>query len=200
VSLNYTLNTKVNNISNAMTKINTTLNNISSTVKDAIIPSVSILFENFSVLSVCFKTFKTNANIDDSLIVNKNLTCQNASVLSNLSCSKLFANDASFVNFVSVGYSDDRLKQRIGNMTDCCTRIKNIKPFVYRPKITACQRYGIVDEIRYGISAQDVFAEFPYAVKKTLYSDYLTIDYSSLIPIIIGCLNELINKTEYLNP
>jgi hypothetical protein len=107
-------------------------------------------------------------------------------------CGNLYANHATFVDFMTVGYSDERLKDRIENLDCCLEKIDTLSAFLYRPKTWAIEEFHLKPEARYGLSAQEVYEVFPDAVNTAAFGDqYLTLDYTALVPVLVRCIQEL---------
>jgi hypothetical protein len=89
-------------------------------------------------------------------------------------------------------YSDDRLKTRVGNITEALDKIRSLDCFYYENNELAVS-YGFEKEgRRVGLSAQQVQKVLPEAVKPAPFnSDYLTIQYDKLVPLLVQAVKEL---------
>jgi hypothetical protein len=107
---------------------------------------------------------------------------------------------------IVANYSDDRLKNRIGNINNSLEIINQLTAFKYIPNDKAIE-LGIKEDINIGLSAQDVYKVLPEIVSLSpldiiekdgkLISksgeNYLTIKYERLVPILIENIKELHN-------
>ena len=107
---------------------------------------------------------------------------------------------------IVANYSDDRLKNRIGNINNSLEIINQLTAFKYTPNDKAIE-LGIKEDINIGLSAQDVYKVLPEIVSLSpldiiekdgkLISksgqNYLTIKYERLVPILIENIKELQN-------
>ena len=105
---------------------------------------------------------------------------------------------------IVANYSDDRLKNRIGNINNSLEIINQLTAFKYIPNDKAIE-LGIKEDINIGLSAQDVYKVLPEIVSLSpldiiekdgkLISksgeNYLTIKYERLVPILIENIKEL---------
>jgi hypothetical protein len=107
----------------------------------------------------------------------------------------LAATDGTFLNYCVIGYSDDRLKQDKIDLTNCVDDICRLSAFEYTPTDWARDNYNITQKRRYGLSAQQVQQVFPEAVVPFI-DDYLSVDYTALVPILCKCIKELNSKIE----
>jgi len=96
-------------------------------------------------------------------------------------------------------YSDERLKTDIVELSDCLDSIKDIRCISYR--------LTDVDEAdskkRLGIIAQDLVGKYDEAVNESRRSDddeteYLSVQYTDLVPVLIKALQEASSKIETL--
>jgi hypothetical protein len=118
---------------------------------------------------------------------------------------------------IIAGYSDVRLKQNIGKITNPISKIMNIQTFKYKPNQLAIQLNNIdniyKDKISIGVSAQDVQNEFPEIVYLAPFdssnlqngksisksgSNYLTVSYEKMVPILLECIKELKKEINHL--
>ena len=114
-------------------------------------------------------------------------------------CGNIYANHGFYTDFITVGYSDDQLKTRLGNLTGCVEGVQTLNAFTYEPQQWACERYGFVSNVRYGLSAQEVQAVFPNAVKPAAFDKtYLSLDYDMLVPVLVQCIQELHTRLSVL--
>lgn len=111
-------------------------------------------------------------------------------------------------------YSDERLKDKTGNIENALDKINSLEAFTYTPNELAKQ-YGYTDtKQRVGVSAQQVLKILPEAVTRAPFDieqdedgnersksgeEYLTVDYGKLTPLLIEAIKEqdrTINKQE----
>lgn len=110
-------------------------------------------------------------------------------------------------------YSDERLKERKGNITGALESVCKLNGFRYVNNEVAKQHGYTSDEIQLGVSAQEVESMFPEIVTLapfdvetkedgTLVSksgqNYRTLDYSKLVPVLIEAIKELKAEVEEL--
>jgi Chaperone of endosialidase len=153
-----------------------------------------------SSLNVCTTMSVAECFLDKcnaSTLNSDNLVTLNASVNASL-----YANDATFANFISVGYSDERLKDIVEYADDknYLDRLCELNVFKYVPKDWASEQYGLKKEVRYGLSAQQVQNAFPETVKPALFAPgYLTLDYNDIVPILVQSVKELNKRVTQLS-
>ena len=87
-------------------------------------------------------------------------------------------------------FSDDRLKNRSGAIENALGIVKKLTGFYYTGNDLA-QQHGLDSSLQAGVSAQDVEAEFPVALGAKLSGEYLTVDYSRLVPLLLEAVKEL---------
>ena len=95
-------------------------------------------------------------------------------------------------------YSDERLKTKLGPITDALTKVKSLNGFIYHPNDLALA-LGFADKIerRVGVSAQEVQAVLPEAVKDAPKDNtYLTVQYEKIVPLLIEAIKELSAKLD----
>ena len=92
---------------------------------------------------------------------------------------------------ITAGYSDDRLKDKLGNIDNALDKVTQLNGFYYRPNETA-QDLGFENKLQVGVSAQEVFNVLPEVVKQAPIDPiYLTVDYEKLVPLLIEAIKEL---------
>lgn len=95
-------------------------------------------------------------------------------------------------------YSDDRLKTRLGSITDAVEKIKSLNGFYYAPSDMAMV-LGYPKKIDVGISAQEVNKILPETVcPAPIDPQYMTVRYERLIPLLIEAIKEQQNQIEDL--
>lgn len=92
---------------------------------------------------------------------------------------------------ITAYYSDDRLKTRLGNITNAVEKILQLETFYYEANETA-QALGYEKVREVGLSAQQVQSVLPEIVKPAPIDDkYLTIQYERLVPLLVQAVKEL---------
>ena len=99
---------------------------------------------------------------------------------------------------ITAYYSDDRLKTRLGYITDALGKVNKLHGFYYQANKTAQDLgYSIKKEV--GVSAQEVNSILPEIVSPApIDNQYLTIDYARLTPLLIEAIKELDKKVKSL--
>lgn len=102
---------------------------------------------------------------------------------------------------ITAYYSDDRLKTRTGAIVSALDKICSLDAFTYVHNDLA-KSFGFKDETqKVGVSAQQVQAVLPEAVKRAPFDadgedgsksgqNYLTVQYEKLVPLLIAALKE----------
>ena len=99
---------------------------------------------------------------------------------------------------ITSAYSDERLKDVIGPITNALEKVNSLIGFYYKPNQTAID-LDIKDEIKIGVSAQQVQKVLPEIVKTSAIDNkYLTVQYEKLIPLLIEAIKELTKRVEKL--
>lgn len=92
---------------------------------------------------------------------------------------------------ITAFFSDDRLKTRLGNITDALAKVCSLDGFFYEPNEVA-QRLGYQPVRTVGLSAQSVQKILPEVVAPApIASQYLTIKYDKIIPLLVEAIKEL---------
>jgi hypothetical protein len=95
-------------------------------------------------------------------------------------------------------YSDDRLKTKLGNITDALKKVNQLNGFYYQANELA-QNLGYKPTMEVGVSAQEVEQILPQIVKPApIDQQYKTVDYSRLVPLLIEAVKELSQKLSKL--
>ena len=106
------------------------------------------------------------------------------------------ANTIRCVGDIIAYYSDDRLKDRIGNIENALDKVSQLNGFTFTPNEDAVN-LGVdpdTDRVRVGVSAQEVEAVLPEAVTDAPVEndqDYKTVQYEKLVPLLIEAIKEL---------
>jgi hypothetical protein len=122
-------------------------------------------------------------------------------------------NEVAAAGNITAYYSDERLKTKTGNLDNALTKVKSLSGFTYIENDLARSLGYKNEKQQVGVSAQQVKAVLPEAVALapvdyetledgTIVSksgeDYLTVDYSRLVPLLIEAIKELTAKVEEL--
>jgi len=101
-------------------------------------------------------------------------------------------------NDIVAYYSDDRLKNRIGNIENALDKVCQLNGFHYSANELA-QSLGYVAKPEVGVSAQEVMEVLPeIVVPAPIDEKYLTVQYERLIPLLIEAIKELKNEVAIL--
>ena len=100
------------------------------------------------------------------------------------------AGEIRATNNITAYYSDDRLKTKLGNISNALTKIKSLSGFYYEANEIA-QSLGYTVQKEIGVSAQEVQAILPeIVVPAPIDENYLTVRYEKLIPLLIEAIKE----------
>jgi hypothetical protein len=92
---------------------------------------------------------------------------------------------------ITAGFSDDRLKYRLGNIEGALAKVRTLSGFYYEANETALA-LGLDGGRDVGVSAQQVQAVQPEATAPAPIDDkYLTVRYERLVPLLIEAIKEL---------
>ena len=95
---------------------------------------------------------------------------------------------------ISAGYSDDKLKIKLSNISNALDKVSELTGFYYRPNDLA-QSLGYNDKVQVGLSAQEVQKVLPeVVVPAPVDSTFLTVQYEKIVPLLVEAIKEL--KTE----
>ena len=116
------------------------------------------------------------------------------------------ANSIAATGDITAYYSDERLKDRKGNISGALESLMKLNGFRYTNNELAKEKGYTDDKVQIGLSAQEVESVYPEIVKlapfdiKTLEDgtiisesgeNYKTLDYSKLVPVLIEAIKEL---------
>ena len=94
-------------------------------------------------------------------------------------------------------YSDERLKDKEGNISGAIDKVSKLNGFYYRANKKA-QELGYDTRLQVGVSAQEVEAVLPEVVKDApIGQGYKTVKYDRMVPLLIEAIKEqqeIINK------
>jgi hypothetical protein len=95
-------------------------------------------------------------------------------------------------------YSDERLKNKKGNIENALEKVLSLNGFYYEPNETA-QSFGYKKKLEVGVSAQEVEAVLPELIKDApIGRGYKTLDYGKLTPLLIEAVKEQQKQIEEL--
>jgi hypothetical protein len=95
-------------------------------------------------------------------------------------------------NEVTAYYSDDRLKNRYGNIEKALEKVCSLNGFHYQPNEVAGQLGYDTSQKKVGVSAQEVLKVLPEAVTEApIDPQYHAVQYDKLIPLMIEAIKEL---------
>ena len=87
-------------------------------------------------------------------------------------------------------YSDERLKDKKGNIENALEKVLSLNGFYYEPNEKA-QAFGYKKKLEVGLSAQEVEAVLPEIIKDApIGHGYKTLDYGKLTPLLIEAIKE----------
>ena len=87
-------------------------------------------------------------------------------------------------------YSDERLKDKKGNIENALEKVLALNGFYYEPNKKA-QELGYKKKLEVGVSAQEVEAILPEIIKDApIGQGYKTLDYGKLTPLLIEAIKE----------
>jgi hypothetical protein len=108
------------------------------------------------------------------------------------------AGEIRATNNVTAYYSDDRLKNRIGDVENALDKVATLDAFYYEANELA-QSLGYKPVREVGISAQQVKEIMPEVVAPAPIDDrFLTVRYERLVPLLIAAIKELKAEVEEL--
>ena len=117
--------------------------------------------------------------------------------------SGVVANQIKCVGDITASISDDRLKDRIGNIENALEKVNSLNGFTFTPNQKAVELgvYLNTNDIEAGVSAQEVQQVLPEAVADAPVKNdegYQTVRYEKLVPLLIEAIKELKAEIEDL--
>ncbi len=89
-------------------------------------------------------------------------------------------------------YSDDRMKERIGNIENALEKLRSLSGFYYRGNELAGSFGYDTETQQVGVSAQEVQKVMPEVVAPApINENYMTVRYDRLVPLLIEAIKEL---------
>jgi hypothetical protein len=102
------------------------------------------------------------------------------------------------VNNITSYYSDDRLKTRMDNISSALEKVQSLNGFYYTANDLA-QSLGYSNKTEVGLSAQEVQSVLPEVIAPApIDSQYMTIHYERVIPLLVEAIKELSAEVEKL--
>ena len=102
------------------------------------------------------------------------------------------------VNNITSYYSDDRLKTRMDNISSALEKVQSLNGFYYTANDLA-QSLGYSNKVEVGLSAQEVQSVLPEVIAAApIDSQYMTIHYERVIPLLVEAIKELSAEVEKL--
>ena len=100
--------------------------------------------------------------------------------------------------------SDDRLKNRLGNIPSAIEKVKSLNGFIFTWNDVA-NSYGYSDlEQHVGLSAQEIKAVLPQVIRPapfdngTTGNNYMTVQYEKVVPLLVEAIKEQSKQIEEL--
>jgi chaperonin cofactor prefoldin len=121
--------------------------------------------------------------------------------------------NAACAGNITAYYSDERLKTKTGTLDNALDKVRSLEGFLYVENELAQSVGYNNDKQQVGLSAQQVQAVLPEAVALAPFDyerqeddtiasksgeNYLTVDYSRLVPLLVEAIKELENKVKAL--
>ena len=150
----------------------------------------------------------SSASIDSTNDVSSNSTfypvivagsgAQTAKISSTKFTFNPSTGDLAAAGNVTAYFSDDRLKDRQGNITNALEKVNKLNGFYFIPNDTAV-KLGYTKRMDVGISAQEAEIVLPeVVVPAQSNSEYLTVRYERLIPLLIESIKEMTLDRNYM--
>ena len=103
----------------------------------------------------------------------------------------------------TAGYSDMRLKTHLGTIPDALDKVCSLEGFYYERNERAIELGYTGGELRVGLSAQQVKEVLPEIIKSAPVNidhgtDYMTLDYERVVPLLVEAIKELKEEVEEL--
>lgn len=102
-------------------------------------------------------------------------------------------------NNITAYYSDERLKDFEGTIPNALDKVSQIGGYYFRENEKAKELGYDNDELQVGVNAQEIQKVMPEVVKEApISSEYLTVQYEKLVPLLIESIKELKQEIEEL--
>jgi hypothetical protein len=100
------------------------------------------------------------------------------------------AGEIRATNNITAYYSDERLKTRLGSISNALEKVLSLSGFYFEANEVA-QALGYEKKKEVGVSAQEVFAVLPEVTAPApIDEQYLTVRYEKLVPLLIEAIKE----------
>jgi len=136
-----------------------------------------------------------DANADGAI----NLYHDNTVRINTRSDGARVTGDFSATGDVIAFVSDERLKENIRPLENALDKVLQLSGFTYTFNDVAEKLGFSKTETHVGVSAQEVQAVLPEAVKAApIDEDYITVQYDKIVPLLIEAIKELSDKVDAL--
>jgi hypothetical protein len=142
-------------------------------------------------------------------VINGSSLCGFAAAGGNYGSGNIYASGS-----IRAGYSDERLKTRLGNIENALDKVCSLNGFIYVNNEIAKLHNFEKEGKQSGVSAQEVQKVLPEAVSLAPFDmqgvpetgeivsksgkNYLTVDYARMVPLLIEAIKELHKETKEL--
>ena len=156
---------------------------------------------NPSNFNVNYATTSGTAGNITNFTVNQNVGTGNDVQFRSLGVGTAASGTAGEIvatNQITAYYSDERLKNKLGNIENALDKVSSLNGFYYEANETA-QKLGYIPKREVGVSAQEVQSILPEVVAPApIDQEYLTVRYERLVPLLIEAIKELKLEIEVL--
>jgi hypothetical protein len=164
-------------------------------------PTATTNTSNTQIATTAFVKNALNSGNTFTMIATNVATTSNVQVNTlGVGTSPDTANTGSIraINNITAYYSDERLKTRLGTIENALDKVDQLSGFFYKANEVA-QSLGYTDKREVGLSAQEVQKVLPeVVVEAPIDSQYLTIHYERVIPLLVEAIKELRVEVEKL--
>ena len=109
------------------------------------------------------------------------------------------AGEIRATNNITAYYSDERLKDVLGEIDNALDKVKELRGVYYKENETAKSLGYDNDKRQVGVIAQEVQKVLPEVVTEAPIDDkYITVWYDKLVPLLIEAIKELSAKVDKL--
>ena len=145
--------------------------------------------------AVVFTTVNTGQGANELYDMNQNVLTSSDVRFDSLGVgtnASSTAGEIRAVNEVTAYYSDDRLKNKYGNIKNALKKVCSLNGFHYQPNEVAGQLGYDTGQKKVGVSAQEVLKVLPEAVTEApIDPQYHAVQYDKLVPLLIEAVKEL---------
>jgi hypothetical protein len=164
-------------------------------------PTATTNTSNTQIATTAFVKNALNSGNTFTMVATNVATTSNVQVNTlGVGTSPDTANTGSIraINNITAYYSDERLKTRLGTIENALDKVDQLSGFFYKANEVA-QSLGYTDKREVGLSAQEVQKVLPeVVVEAPIDSQYLTIHYERVIPLLVEAIKELRVEVEKL--